>query len=178
MKGYYKGKGIASTLALGKTNANNPRIGLAFEVIAPDQEEDGFRVTWYGNFGDEVRKNNKTSTEMVFEALTAAGWKGPDITNAIGIGDVEVELVLDEEENEETGKMYTVVRWVNRQSGPSFKKPLEGAELVKFANDMKAKAILFAQKKGGGTSAPKPATNGAGGHPYAPGNSTSDDIPF
>ena len=183
MKGFYKGRAMPETFALGESGAGNKRVGMSFSIIAPGKDEDGHRVTWYGGFGDEVRKNKKTSTEMTFEALTNAGWSNFDLDKP-AFNLVDVELVLDEEEveNETTGevKIQTVVRWVNRSAGPAFKKTLEGPQRAKFAAEMKAKALLFAKQRGlsAGPNANGSAHPNAPGNGYGPPTGGDDDIPY
>jgi hypothetical protein len=185
MKGHFEGTALPNTYDLGWTAGDTPkpRVGLAFEVADTDGEV--HRVTWYGNIGDKVvTSNGKSMSDITFESLRNAGWSNDDLAAPTGLGSVKSSLVLDEEEEEDkegnpTGKTRTIVRWVNKPAGPNFKKPMSLAERAKFANDMKAKAIMHRQKSNGGAS-PNSSANGSG-HPNAPGNGYgpgSDDIPY
>jgi len=187
MKGYYDGVALADSFAMGWSGNGNPRVGLTFEVN--DKDGEVHRVTWYGNIGDKkVTSNGKSLSDITFESLINAGMTNDDLSKPEGLGSVKCSLVLDEEEVEdEEGNVKTdgdgnpiirtIVRWVNKSAGPSFKKPMSDAEKAKFANDMKAKMVMFRRSKGGSVSG---GTNGA--HPNAPGSnygpSSDDNVPY
>lgn len=188
MKGYFDGIAIPDSFAMGWSGNGNPRVGLTFEVS--DKEGEVHRVTWYGNIGDKkVTSNGKSLSDITFESLINAGMTNDDLSKPEGLGSIKCSLVLDEEEVEdENGDVKvdadghpvirTIVRWVNKSAGPSFKKPMSDAEKAKFAKEMQAKMVMFRRGKGASVNG-----NANGAHPNAPGNgygppSGDDNVPY
>jgi hypothetical protein len=141
----------------GKSPSKGTRqIVVDFELT--DEVHKGERINYIGYITPNTQ-------ERVLESLRICGWKGDDVTDLLGLGDNEVELVVDHEAYE--GSTYARVQFVNRiGSGFKMKAPMSEAEKKQFAAEMRGLAVKSR------SAAAAPAATDDGG-PKSP-----DDIPF
>lgn len=151
-KGKYRAR--AAGYEWGKSPGKGTRqVVVDFELA--DEAHKGEHINWIGY----VTPNTQ---ERLLESLRICGWKGDDITDLQGLGDNEVELVVDHETYE--GSTYARVQFVNRiGSGFKMKTPMSDAEKKAFAAEMRGLAVKSR------SAAPAPSGDG----PKSP-----DDIPF
>lgn len=151
---------------LGYTSTNKEQVAVRFELL--DVDEGARYLTWYGFFTDKT-------TERTLDSMRHCGWKGDDLFDLSGLGDNEVDLVLETEEDNE-GKAHLRVRWVNSRGGLALKDRMDDDARRTFAQRMKG-AVLAHKKK-----APRPPakSNGGSSSQQPPGDPGfgDDDIPF
>ena len=158
--GVYKAKAAgAEHVEFGVSKTGAEQVSIAFEIVDERGTLTGERIRWFGSF------KSPQSAEIAVRAMRAAGWASPDdVTDSRGIGSTVVELVVEEEEDQ-TGRSRTRVKWVNALgggNGPAFKDALSPQQ----------KRALAARLKSIALSAPPPPAppNGAG--------PSFDDVPF
>jgi hypothetical protein len=153
-KGRYRARGTG--YEWGKSPSKGTRqVVVDFELL--DEAHKGERINWIGYITPNTQ-------ERTLETLRTCGWKGDDVTDLQGLGDNEVELVVDHETYEE--KTHARVQFVNRiGSGFKMKSPMSEQEKKAFAAEMRGLAV----KSRSTTAAPAPAGDG----PKSP-----DDVPF
>jgi hypothetical protein len=134
-KGFYRARAVE--YALGKTEKGNRQVAVRFQTF-DSEDRPGEQITWYGYFTEKT-------AERTLESLQHCGWEGDDITDLAGIERNEVQLVVEHEEYE--GKTHARVAWVNRAGGGgiAIKAPLDEAEKVDFAREVKAKLLAMRQ---------------------------------
>jgi hypothetical protein len=125
----------AEAAQLTKTSKGDPQVLVVFEILSPGPQQ-GSKIGWYGFFTPKTQ-------ERTLEALYACGWHGPDLTDLSGVGDREVEIVVEEEEYQ--GKVRSKVRWVNVPGRGANISPLPVNEATAFAARMKGLAAKVAQ---------------------------------
>lgn len=164
ISGKTKCRGRAVSGEWGKTGGGKPQVVILFEITdgGPVPENRGETISWFGFFTDKTE-------ETTMKGLRAAGVRGEDVTLLEGLGEVECELVLENETKSEgkyAGKTFPRVRWVNPldKSGGKVKlaAPLSEAERRKLAAKLKPAA-----KKASEVKRDEPTTR-------AP----ADDVPF
>ena len=165
--GTFRVRAIPGSQAFGQSSNGNEQVAVAIEFI--DGPNHGRRAVWYGSFTEKTE-------DRTLEALRYLGWSNDDLFNMEGLGDVEAEAVLEEEEGQD-GKFRVRVKWINRVRGPAFKTPLNDGQLKAFSQRMKGKAIATRQRveQSGYKPPPSSARNGGG---YEPPPHEDDNIPF
>lgn len=121
---------------LGIADKGTEYIAVVFR-IAEGQYAGQFR-TWRGFFTEKTEKRT-------VESLRYCGWTGNDFTNLTDLDKNFVTVTIEHESNEETGKLYDKIAWVN--------KP--GNLAVKTAMDEKHKAVFAKRMRGVCVSVPK-----------------------
>lgn len=143
--GKYRAKALVHKF--GKSKNNTEQVYVDFEITAGPFA--GQRLGWYGFFTEKT-------AERTLESLEYAGWDGQSLAELKGLGSKEVELVVDLEKNEQDGREYLRVRWVNRVSGGP-KVLLGRGEVTSLENRMKGMMLQRQQKRqaaGGGGREP------------------------
>jgi len=165
--GHYLAKAIE--WKLGITSKGGEQIGVLFQL-----KDSGQTIVWYGYFTEKT-------TERTLESLEYMGWDGVDITDPKGLDKNEVQLVIEQEQNDE-GKFFPRVRWVNRLGGGlAFKEELSGGALQSFKQRMAGTLMARRQGKPAPSQQRKPAPrNGAPpADDFGPTTYGADDeIPF
>jgi hypothetical protein len=131
--GKYRAKAASATL--GKTSTGKEQVYVDFELISGEAK--GQHLGWYGYF-------TENTAERTLESLEYCGWDGNSIRELRGLGSKEVELVVEYERNEQDGKEYLRVRWVNKVGG-GVKEALTGAGVV--ALEQKLKGLMLARRQ-------------------------------
>lgn len=150
-----------------ETKAGLPQVAVRFEI----PYEDGIReLTWFGSFKEKA-------LPITIKALLACGLKGSNPADDLTIGQ-EVSLVIDIDTDEETNKERNIIKWVNAPGGLG--KVLDAAEarakLERFSG-----AVMAAKQSSGGAPknmAPQKTKKAANDHPFAPGNSDDEKMPW
>ncbi len=134
-----------------------PCVEVEFGIIKP-AAHNAQRITHWLYF------STKKSSEIAFKALENAGWDGKDELALDGLGSVECELVVQEEEYD--GKVRSKVQWVNKPGGGCAETapPLAGKDADEFRRRLRAMRSV------------------TGGAPAAAAvlvvDASNDDIPF
>jgi len=154
--GVFRAKAIDAFL--GETSKkHSPYVGLTF------------RITEGLHAGEHVEAQlwlSDRAIDWTVVGLIHCGWKhAPDIDNLEGVGDKEVEIVVELEQTER-GE-YTKVRYIN--SLESKRTRLSGERAAELAKRMRG-PIAAAQQKLAGATPPAAAD--------LPGFGDGDDIPF
>ncbi len=183
--GKYKARAIPGSAQFGRASTGTEQVAVTFALL--DERLAGEEITWVGNFA------NEQGTEISIKALQAAGWASDDLGDMTGLGDTEVQLVVEVETYE--GKPRAKVRWVNKGgAGFAFKDVMDRGGLASLANRIKGQAIALRAEAGASVPA-RGAQVARGGGGYAPRNGRpaaqpewngtgpdlgggSDDIPF
>lgn len=162
---------VAREWELGLTKEGGDQIAVKFELT--EGEYAGQCLVWYGFFTEKTRVRS-------LESLRACGWKGDDIAALTGMGDLQVQLVVEHEvqtQGKREGETFAKVRWVNRLGGGGpikLDRPMDARAKQTFAARMRMHAAQV-KPVNGGYPAPKqgelPATGGDDGN-------ADDDIPF
>jgi hypothetical protein len=148
--GTYRARAVAGSEQLGFSSKGTEQIALVFALTGEGYEDQ--QGTWFGYLSDAAAK-------YALASLRAAGWTGDDIseTPLPGVGDVECEVVIENEEYE--GKTRSKIQFVNRVGGVVLKTPMTDAQRKSFAARMKSAAVASRQENG--VAAPKTATKPA-----------------
>jgi len=182
-KGTYRAR--ASNFGLGfSQNKGTPQCSIEFTV------SDGPYT------GDTITANlyfTEKTQERTIRTLRLMGWTGTEI-GAIGIDDLQNEVLLVVQEEEYEGRRWPRVQWINdpNRSGLQLGRQMMPNELSSFSNEMRGVAMKFAagtsEKAGAGSK--KPSQPSSGGRPAqhqptpptgatpAPDYPNDDDIPF
>lgn len=139
---------------------------------------DGQSHQWTGFFGDA------NSIARTLDSLRHCGWTGETLGDMTGMGDAEVNVVIETKEH--NGKTYEEIKWVNRPPRLFLKSPMNQDALKRFSENM---ARLTADNKRAYGAPPesvaKPAQNApvatppAGEpEPYDGPPDDFDNIPF
>jgi hypothetical protein len=166
-KGHWRAR--AADWALGTASTGTKQIGVDFLIL--DGEATGKHITWYGYFTEET-------FERTIESLQHCGWEGDDLSDLRGLDRNEVTIVVDHEQNQQTGEIRVRVQWVNRPGGVVMKDRMDEGSAKAFAQSMKGRILAMKQKQGGsgaGTTRQSPAPRRDTQPADAP---TNDDIPF
>lgn len=163
--GTYRARGLSG--ALGFTKEHNPQVAVELQIL--DGDGAGAIATWRGYF-------TAKSEARTLEALRILGWKTDDLSDLAGIGDNEVQVVIQEEEFD--GKIQLKVAWVNRLGGVGLKEPMSPQEAKAFAASMRGKALASRSATttatAGKPAAPKPPAQ----RPVPAAGAPEDEIPF
>jgi len=123
--GTYKARAIGSVLGVAGTGTE--QIVVTFEITSEGSRK-GEQYAWYGFFTD-------ATTSRTLDALENAGWDGESLENPAGLGRVECEIVLGEEEY--NGETKVRVQWVNKPGGGGVKNVMSPQEAKSFNERMK-----------------------------------------
>jgi hypothetical protein len=132
--GRYRAKAIGHKL--GKASTGNEQVLVNFEVT--DGEHKGRIVYWYGTF-------TEASIERTLESLEHAGWDGVSLSQMSGLGDREVELVMENELGQD-GQNRLRVRWVNKMGG-AMKVELDRGGVMALEERIKGAMLARKQKR-------------------------------
>lgn len=163
MAGTHKARARES--ALGVTESDSPKeyIGVMFEITSGDLK--GKSISWRGFFSDNA-------VVRTLESLRHCGWTGETLADMTGLGDREVEIVVEPEEY--NGKTHDRVRWVNRPAQLLMNRMSDQAARS-FAERM---ARLTADSKRNYGPMPAAARSGAVAPDNAYDGPEDDAIPF
>jgi hypothetical protein len=101
LKGTHRAR--AGEVALGVKKSGKEHVAVMFTITQGDAK--GRTISWDGYFSDGA-------VVRTLESLRHCGWTGETLGDLSGIGDVEVDLVIDDEEY--NGKTYDRVKWINK----------------------------------------------------------------
>lgn len=108
--GTYKAQAIDCALATAGNGTE--QIAVLFDRIDENEERTGETITWYGYFTDGA-------IERTVESLRYMGWTGADLMDfANGLPPTcenFVEIVVEDEKDDRTGKVRAKVKWVNQR---------------------------------------------------------------
>jgi hypothetical protein len=135
--GRYKAKAIDRQF--GKTAKGNEQILVIF-AVTDDGPHKSKKLYWYGYFTEKT-------IDRTLESLEHCGWDGTSLKELKGFGTQEVELDVGLEKNEQDGKEYVRVRWVNRLGGGPGKKMEELDSGGMSALEERVKGALLARKE-------------------------------
>ncbi len=151
-------------------------IRIKFEIL--DGEHRGQITHWDGWFTEKT-------LERTLDSMENCGWDGGSIGSPVGIGSKGCEIQVEHEENE--GRTYAKVAWVNRQGGGKLKEDMRMDERDQANLDSEFRASLLErrQKNGNGSRpaqrpaprAQQPQSRGRGNDDFGPMPDDSD-IPF
>ncbi len=161
--GTFRVRGIAGSVTFGTASTGTEQVGVGIEFL--EGPNHGRRLVWFGSFTENAE-------DRTLESLRYLGWDNDDIADMSGIGSIEAEAVIEEEEGQD-GKPRIRVQWINRARGPSFKNPMNDTQLRSFAARMKGKAVASRQK----FDPKQAAASAANGQRRAPGSSRQDGPP-
>jgi len=135
----------------GMSSTSNLQIAITFKFTNPEDEYFGHVITWMGSFAPGK------ASEITLEAMENCGWSGDDVMNMTGIDSNEVELVIIEEYNEEKGRAFDKVKFVNRAGANrfAFQRPVEGSALASQAKTLNQSIRAIRASQGRKPSAPQ-----------------------
>lgn len=115
-EGTWRAKALRSGAKFGEASTGTEQVAVPFRFTDKDQEVCGQTIIYIGNFaagqGFEITCSN----------LETAGWDGKDFrppNGLAGLGDVEVDLVIEHEEYQ--GKWRAKIKFINAADGAGFK---------------------------------------------------------
>lgn len=156
MNGHFKAKKIGGDC--GYTSKGAEQVAILFQLV-----DGGDTYTWYGHFTDKT-------TENTLKTLAILGVEN-DLSNIGEPSDEEFTLVLQEEQDKETGEMRTKVRWVNKGDGVALKTRMDAGQRAQFAK--RIAGGLTKAKRELGAAAPSNGTKAA-----AKSDADDSEIPF
>ena len=130
--GKYRAKAVAHKL--GKTSKGTEQVYIDFELTSGEHK--GQHLPYYGYF-------TEATAERTLESLEYCGWDGNSLGEMRGLGSKEVELVVELERNDQDGKEYLRVKWVNRTGG-GVKEELDRGGVASLEQRMKG--LMLARK--------------------------------
>lgn len=153
--GRYTGRAKPETLIFGYAKNGGEQVAMNIEIISEGFE--GQSVGWYGSFAGKA-------APITLRQLRDAGWTGDSLTDASGLGSVDVDLDVRFEEYEGKDRMkvaiYPVGGFVVKMD-----RPIAGKDLAAF--DARMRGAILQSKR--------PAANGA--RSAAPGWSAPSQRP-
>lgn len=139
------GKYLATAVssALGHTSKGDPQVAVELDIHR-DQQHIGTR-TWYGYFTEK-------SLQTTEKALAALGFDigernigelGPEEPTASPIAGAPCRVVIEHENDEQTGEVRDRVRWINHadSAGPALKERMNPAEAHSFGEQLRARVL-------------------------------------
>jgi hypothetical protein len=126
-KGDHEARPLSYQFGKSKTKQTE-MVSLTFQFVGGPN--DGKRIVYNGYFTDNTAKRTMDSLEH-------CGWDGVNLADMKGFGSKNVMLVIDEEANQE-GELFPVVKWVNRLFGRGPATVYEKAEVQSLAERMAA----------------------------------------
>lgn len=154
----------ATDAVLGVADTGTKQVAVLFELL----DVPGQSIAWYGYFTEKTE-------DRTLESLMHAGWQGDDLSNLMrdGLGDTEVSLVVEQEQDQKTGEWRPRVKWVNSLgAGALVKNEMTDVDKLAFSKQMRAKVM---QKRAKMTQRPVGAANGQRNDVPPPGD---DDVPW
>lgn len=156
--GSYKARADRNSIRFGEASTGAAQIAVTFDLLDPKAEGIQERITWIASF-------KGGAIPITLDGLCAAGWTGTDLnrlTEGEGIGDVECSLKIGHDTNNETGKTYARVEFVNAaRSAFAFKKELDATGIGDL-NDRLAGEIMAARERAAGKGGANPSSGGRG----------------
>lgn len=147
--GHYRARADAATLQFGRSANGNEQVALTFDIT--DRKAEGQRITWIGTFAEGK------ATEIAVAGLMAAGWTGENLTAGDGLGAVECSLKVSHKQNEQTGKVFANVDFVNPAGGGfAFKTKLDQGGVMALESKLGG-AVMAAREKLGAPRQQGPA---------------------
>lgn len=132
-EGKYRAKATGGEFGVAQTGTEYVFVGFEVSTEGPWK---GTALSWKGYFTDKT-------TERTIESLRYCGCVFPDndITNLSGLGQKEVTLVVEHEEDDK-GRWWPKVQWVN-SGGPGIKdtQKMGAGEKASFRSRMKAALV-------------------------------------
>jgi hypothetical protein len=155
--GTYRAKAIAGSEQYGTTSNNHDQIVIDFDLL-----DIGERVSVFLVFSEKAAPHS-------IKRLRVAGWSGDDLSNLVGLGSTECEILVKYEDYQGQQKMKTEI-----VSG--------GTVTLKTQFDDKTKKAFGAKFRDLAKATPKPTAQASNGttkpaDPAAAGG-TGDEIPF
>jgi hypothetical protein len=123
--GTYKARAVNSVLGVAGTGTE--QIVVTFEITQEGPRK-GEQHAWYGFFTDNT-------TSRTLDSLENAGWDGDSLEKPQGLGRVECDIVLGEEEY--NGETKIRVQWVNKPGGSGVKNVMSPDEAKSFNERMR-----------------------------------------
>jgi hypothetical protein len=146
--GKHRARAIQGSMKFGTATTGTEQVALTFEFL--DERLLGQEITWFGNFA------NEQGEEITLKALQATGWATDDLCDQTGIGDVEVQLVIEIERDNE-GKDRAKVKWVNKAGGSfAFKDAMSEGKVMSLAERVRGRSMKLRAEGG----APAAASGG------------------
>ncbi len=140
-----KYEATASDYGAGESSTGKPFVYVYFNV-------DGGSVKWTGYL-------SPAAIEKTMEQLTYVGCKdfvsiADGITGGALDPNVKVQITVEHEKDEKTGKVFAKARWINRIGGP---KKMDAAQITQAKTTLAAYQgqFLAAQQKSGASTSKK-----------------------
>lgn len=147
--GSYKARAIGVPV-LGVAGTGTEQIKVTFEITQEGPRK-GEQHDWFGYFTD-------ATTQRTLDALEYAGWDGDSLEHPQGLGRLECEIVLGEEEY--NGENKIKVQWVNRPGGVGMKNVMTADEAKTFNDRMRSE--IAARKAEKAQRSSQPSNSGTG----------------
>ena len=154
--------------AITEDTKGGGQAAVVFQILEGDYQ--GHEVTWYGSF-------NGGAAPITMKGLQTAGARLNEVDDFEGLGSVDVQIVLKDEEF--NGVWRTKVAFINPLGG--FLKPMDAGKKLAFKEQMKGALLAFKQNNpaapGGAPRREAPARQTpADNHDY--GGAGNSDLPF
>jgi len=143
MKGTFEAEVLSHVLATSKEKGT-PSIKVQVEIQKNVVNGEPVTGSFYWD-GWLTEKAFENTMKAVSEAL---GWNGGDLSELNGTGAFVgkiVQVVLEEEADDRTGKTHTKIKWLNPLGGGGV-KALSGADAKAVADKLKGKVLAYRQK--------------------------------
>jgi hypothetical protein len=136
-EGKHRARAVAGSAQFGRASTGTEQIAVTFEFL--DERMVGQEITWIGNFA------NEQGTEITLKGLLAAGWATDDLSDLTGLGDTEVQLVIEHEKGTDN-VVRAKVRWVNKAGGGfAFKDAMSEGGVMGLAERVRGHAMKLRQ---------------------------------
>lgn len=147
--GRYRARAVDAVLGIADTGTK--QVAVLFELL----DMPGQSIPWYGYFTEKTE-------DRTLESLMHAGWHGDDLSNLMrdGLGESEVTLVVEQEQDQKTGEFRARVKWVNALgAGALVKNEMTDGDKLAFAQKMRAKVMQkrakMMQRPAGNSGSPR-----------------------
>jgi len=139
--GRYTGRALPDTVVYGTAQTGTKQIAFSCEITKGRFA--GEKLRWFGSF-------TELSEDRTIEQLVTAGarMQNGDVNDMTGLGDTEVELQTETNENPTTGMLECRVAWINESGAVFMKTPMDDSEKKVFAKAMKDKILAIQAKHG------------------------------
>lgn len=155
----------------GVTDGGNEQVGVAYRITSGDHA--GRVLTWYGYF------STQENAQRAIKSLRASGWKGDNLADLVGLGESEVNIVVEIDEYDPQ-KPRNKIAWVNG-AGVAMKNVMTEQQKKALAARMKGLVVATGggQKPANGQrsqqrQAPPPRRDDG----FGDGGYEDDPIPF
>jgi hypothetical protein len=108
-------------------DASNGKECIVVRFEFTDGPHKGKSIQWWGYFMD-------AAVQRTLDSLRHCGWTGETLGDMTGMGDAEVELVVEDQEY--NGKVSSKVRWVNRPARLMVKNAMSHEQMDAFSKRM------------------------------------------